>query len=84
MNVQQGVLDQERLMAQLAELRALIHTLPEAEQDEASSALEQTEKAVKGGNLEKVKNYGAVILGLGVQTLEFAQKAKDFFNGLIS
>lgn len=74
--------DQGQLLQQLVELRALVHTLPEAEQDEAKNALDQTEKAVKSGALDKVKNYGPVILGLGLQTVEFATKAKEFFDGI--
>ncbi|MFC6619591.1 hypothetical protein [Deinococcus radiophilus] len=81
MHVQVGSQDAERLLKLIGDLRSLVPDLPEEEQEEAESALKHAEKAVKTGAFEKLKNYGPVLLGLGLQSAEFAAKVKELFGG---
>lgn len=69
-----------RVLAQLAELRALVTHLSPDDQEEALSTLERAETAVQKGAWERVKTYGSVLLGLGSGAVEFATKVKALFG----
>ncbi|MDR6221455.1 hypothetical protein [Deinococcus soli (ex Cha et al. 2016)] len=81
MHVQVGSHDAAHLLKLIEEARALLPQLPEEDRDEAENALKQSEKAIKSGAFEKFKTYGPVLLGLGLQTAEFATKVKALFGG---
>lgn len=58
MQVTVGARSTEQVLAQLAELRALVAQLPKDDQDEALSTIGSTETAVKKGAWERVSTYG--------------------------
>ena len=80
MQVTVGSRSPEQMLAQLAELRLLVTQLPKDDQDEALSAIERTEAAVKKGAWERVKTYGPLLLALGTSTVEFVEKVKGLFD----
>lgn len=80
MNVHVAGTPADQLLKQLAELRALVDTLPEEDREEARSTLDRAEQAAKKGMMERVQTYGPTLMALATGTVEFATKVKALFG----
>lgn len=70
----------DQLLNQLAELRALVDTLPEEDRDEVKSTIDRAEQAVKKGLMDRLVTYGPTLMTLAAGSVEFATKVKALFG----